>query len=169
MYSLAKQCRFLLPSRPRMFFPALSRRFVPNHRLSKAKRHPMDSETLTLWCWIYGDHFKQIFPIEISNTKTVADLRNAIKIENSSTLSNVEARALLLYKVSLAYYNECMEEPSNDDMKEPLYPELRLSRVFSHPPLEYHIHIVVRLALLPSESHSNLVSCGVSDGASLMT
>ena len=145
---------------------------MSNHHLSIAKHHHSDSEPLTLWCWIHGDHFKQTFPIEISNKKTICHLQSAIKAESPEFLHDVDVRALLLYKVSIVDNAEDTEKTLNGltlHHEEPLCPQLTLSCVFSDAPLEDHIHIVVKVAILVSESHSNLIPCGVSDSAFLMT
>ena len=145
---------------------------MSNHHLSTAKHHHSDSEPLTLWCWIHGDHFKQTFPIEISKTKTVCHLKSAIMAESPVFFRGVDARALLLYKVSIVDGAKDTEKTLNGltlHHEEPLHPQLTLSHVFPDAPHENYIHIIVKVAILASESHSNLIPCGVSDSAFLMT
>ncbi|KAI5986664.1 hypothetical protein EDD15DRAFT_2174694 [Pisolithus albus] len=48
-------------------------------------------------CWIRGDDVNHVFPVKISREADVADLKDALKEKNSSTLGNVDAKNLDLY------------------------------------------------------------------------
>jgi len=55
---------------------------------------------LNLNCFVYGDEPGRIFPIQIAQTKTVGDLRKAIKDEKKNAFRDVDADRLDLWKVS---------------------------------------------------------------------
>ena len=53
----------------------------------------------TLLCFIPGG--KSVFSVEIDKTKIVDQLKDAIKEKKKQTLANVEADALILYRVAI--------------------------------------------------------------------
>src|ERR1700733_2363028 len=58
---------------------------------------------LELNCVIFGDHHDagKVFSVEISNTKPISALKDAIKDKQQLTLRDIEANALKLWKVSV--------------------------------------------------------------------
>ena len=73
---------------------------------------PMSS-TLNLNCLVLGDDASRVFPVEIANSKTVGDLRDAIKEKNSHTFQHVDAHALVLWKVSILVNRSLTKSLSN--------------------------------------------------------
>ncbi|KAH0825821.1 hypothetical protein J3R83DRAFT_8763 [Lanmaoa asiatica] len=57
----------------------------------------MSSEVLSIDCWVYGEDVESTFPIEISSTKNVGALKNAIKEEQFASFRDRSARELALY------------------------------------------------------------------------
>jgi hypothetical protein len=57
------------------------------------------NRTIKLFCWIRGVD-DSLFPVNISQSQTVGDLKEAIKNENDNVLSNVPACQVKLWKVS---------------------------------------------------------------------
>ncbi|KIK20896.1 hypothetical protein PISMIDRAFT_63241, partial [Pisolithus microcarpus 441] len=53
----------------------------------------------TFLYWVRGDDVDHVFPVKISREADVADLKDALKEKNSSTLSNVDAKNLSLYRL----------------------------------------------------------------------
>ncbi|KAF9235049.1 hypothetical protein BU15DRAFT_21041, partial [Melanogaster broomeanus] len=104
------------------------------------------SSYITLYCWVRGQSTNRIFPVEISSTKTVAALKEAIKNKVPVVCRDIPAFALALYKVSLADNGDLkktLEHLTFDD-EEPLNPMAPLSSVFSDVPPR-HLHIVIEI------------------------
>ena len=59
----------------------------------------MTTDMLTLFCWILGDNPQRVFHVEIASSKTVDDLKDAIKME-THRFDRIDADALRLWKVS---------------------------------------------------------------------
>ena len=93
------------------------------------------------------DDPSRIFPIEIAESKTVGALRKVIKDEKEHAFQHVDADALLLWKVSIPVNRNLTEHLSKFDFVDEgsLFPVKRLSGVFSVPPEDEHLHIVVRV------------------------
>ena len=106
-----------------------------------------------------GDDASHIFPIKIAKSDTVGDLRKLIKEEKSHTFQYVDADALVLWKVSIAVNGNLAENLDPDIINDdPLLPVNRLSKVFSDPPEDEHLHIVVQA---PPAGELDIVSIGV--------
>ncbi|KAF9231409.1 hypothetical protein BU15DRAFT_56151 [Melanogaster broomeanus] len=73
----------------------------------------MDSGILELECWIHGEDTGRIFPVEISSTKTVAALKEAIKNKNPVGFCDVDPRNLDLYPFRLPDHDENLEDALN--------------------------------------------------------
>ena len=58
------------------------------------------SDMLQLWCWVEGDDHKHTFPIEITGSKTIGELKKAIKKEKEPAFDHLPADILTLWKVS---------------------------------------------------------------------
>jgi hypothetical protein len=104
-------------------------------------------EEFTLNCWVRAPHVGRIFGVKISNTETVATLKEAIKDKNSEAFRDVDAITLDLYKprnpvpkpykpnlnkFNLLEHGELLE--MGDD---------EISEVFPEPPPKRHIHVIV--------------------------
>ncbi|KAF9235725.1 hypothetical protein BU15DRAFT_15372, partial [Melanogaster broomeanus] len=100
---------------------------------------------ITLNCWVRAQSTNDIFPVKISSTMTVGDLKKAIKNEKPVDFRDVDANALALYKVSFADNGDLkktLEHLTLDE--EPLNPMAPLSSVFSDVPPR-HLHIVIEI------------------------
>ena len=97
-----------------------------------------------------GDDPHHVFDVEIGSKTFVSTLRKAIKAEAIDVFRDVAPRNIVLWKVSipidpnlaknideLCLVREHERIPS-------LRPEQKLSEIFSDPPVEGHIHIVVK-------------------------
>ncbi|KAF9231061.1 hypothetical protein BU15DRAFT_56597 [Melanogaster broomeanus] len=73
----------------------------------------MDSGILELECWVHGEDTGRIFPVEISSTKTVAALKEAIKNKNPVGFWDVDPRNLDLYPFRLPDHDENLEDALN--------------------------------------------------------
>jgi hypothetical protein len=55
---------------------------------------------LKLFCWVRGNDRGQPFPLDIVDTRTIGDLKKAIKEEKKVAFEHVDADTLKLWKVS---------------------------------------------------------------------
>jgi hypothetical protein len=69
--------------------------------------------TFELNCLVSSDDSIHIFMIEIADTKTVSTLKKAIKAKNEQLFQHVDAKALVLLKVSLPIDESLDEKLSN--------------------------------------------------------
>ena len=99
----------------------------------------------TLNCLVLGDDASRVFPVEIANSKTVGDLRDAIKDKKRPAFDHVPADTLVLWKVSILVNRSLTQNLSNRTFADesPLLPVDELSEVFSDSPARRHLHIVV--------------------------
>ena len=102
---------------------------------------------LELNCVIFGDHHDagKVFSVEISNTKPISALKDAIKDKQQLTLRDIEANALKLWKVSVPVDDNFMENVQELDLKDKhsLSSVDRLSICFSDNVVDGHVHIIV--------------------------
>jgi hypothetical protein len=101
--------------------------------------------TLTLLCYVRGDKYKQAFTVKIKEGESVADLKKAIKEEQSPIFDHVTANSLALWRVSIPCNRGLKAKVEslslNDDHS--LEPASVLSEVFSDGLKEKHVHVVV--------------------------
>jgi Crinkler effector protein N-terminal domain len=104
------------------------------------------STATILRCWVHGDDPDYIFPVEIAATKTVGDLKKAIKEEKKHAFRDVDADILVLWKVSIAFddsFNENLKNLDLDDV--PLLSARRkLSAVGLDQPTDDQLNIVIK-------------------------
>jgi hypothetical protein len=102
---------------------------------------------LELNCVIFGDHHDagKVFSVEISNTKPISALKDAIKDKQQLTLRDIEANALKLWKVSVPVDDNFTENVQELDLKDKdsLSSVDRLSTCFSDNVVDGHVHIIV--------------------------
>ena len=101
--------------------------------------------TLNLNCLVLGHDASHIFPIEIAESKTVGALRKAIKDENEHAFQHVDAKALVIWQVSIPVNRNLTENLRKLDFVDEgsLFPVEELSDVFSDSLTRKHLHIVV--------------------------
>ena len=74
--------------------------------------HPgtsLDHPILELNCFVHDDDPRHVFPVKIARTESVGTLKRSIKDDNPESFRDVDARSLVLWKVSI---------PVNDGFKE---------------------------------------------------
>ena len=98
--------------------------------------------TLALNCLVSGDDTSNIFMIEIADNKTVSALKKAIKGENEHLFQRVDAKTLILWKVSFPVEASLKDNLRNFVGENPLLPLHKLLKVFSNVD-ETDLHIVV--------------------------
>lgn len=120
---------------------------------------PNQQPLLVLNCLVLGHSCNNIFPIEISRTKSVGSLKKAIKEEKTCLFNCVDADDLVIWNVSEIANLEKPLEKATFPGKELLSPLEKLSKVFSIMPLQDRLHIVVGLA----DSSADLVINDIKD------
>lgn len=127
---------------------------------------------MTLNCWVRGYEINRISSVDISSTKTVTTLREVIKDKKPVDFRDIDADALVLYKVSLPC-NGNLDQSLKDlklDIRQALHPWRPLSQVFLDPPLQEHLHVVIETPRFShGESHVGLVCSSFPFGPFLIT
>ena len=102
--------------------------------------------TFDLNCWILNEDYTSVFPIEIGCTKTVGNLKNAIKQDQRVAFQHVDPRNLDLWIVSVFIDTSLKQNVDKLGLQnEPLLlPGTKLSKIFSDEPKDEHVHIVVQ-------------------------
>ncbi|KAF9202673.1 hypothetical protein BGZ59_002058, partial [Podila verticillata] len=101
----------------------------------------MTNIQLSLFCLVDGESTP--FPVEIESTKTIGDLKRAIKDDNSIAFADVDAKMLTLWHVSIPVLPK-------KDLKEISLAEEELdekddvSDVFKETPPKKTIHVIVQ-------------------------
>ncbi|KAF9955652.1 hypothetical protein BGZ72_003546 [Mortierella alpina] len=107
------------------------------------------SQLITLFCIIDGQPSSSAFCIKISNGFTVDDLKTSIKTRQSQLafFKNIEAINLRLWKVLIDEASHCDKAVLLSGVsgmeKKLLMSTDRLSAIFSKPPCDGYIHIVI--------------------------
>ncbi|KAF9322726.1 hypothetical protein BG006_002104, partial [Podila minutissima] len=114
----------------------------------------MTNMQLSLFCLVDGESTP--FPVEIESTKTIGDLKKAIKDDNAIAFADVDAKMLTLWRVSIPVLPK--KERKNISLvnvpsKEELDETDDVSDVFKETPPKKTIHIIVQR---PSQSRSGL-------------
>ncbi|KAF9242002.1 hypothetical protein BU15DRAFT_21037, partial [Melanogaster broomeanus] len=82
-------------------------------------------------CWVHGEDVGKIFPVKISSTETVGELKKAIKNENPVGFHDVDPRDLDLYRFRFPAHDETLEDELKKwKLDERLGPRRRLSVCF---------------------------------------
>ncbi|KAG0361522.1 hypothetical protein BG005_008112 [Podila minutissima] len=113
----------------------------------------MTNTHLTLFCLVDGEATSQAFSIEIDQTKTVHDLKGAIKTKKAPRFDDVAAHKITLWRVSIPDDDDDEEEeedlpilldniPGKDKKK--LEARRELSDVFDDKPAKIMVHAIVQ-------------------------
>ena len=102
--------------------------------------------TFDLNCWIFNEDHTSVFPIEVDRTKTIGNLKNAIKVDQHIAFQHVDPRNLDIWMVSILIDPSLKQNFDKLGLQNepPLLPGAKLSKVFSDEPKDEHVHIVVR-------------------------
>ena len=101
---------------------------------------------LTINCWVLEDDYNNLFKVEISRNKDVTDLKECIKAKNDHLLKDIDARTLILYKVSIQHSPQLAEHVSALELADlRLNPCDDLSEVFANGLPRKHVHLVVEV------------------------
>jgi hypothetical protein len=119
--------------------------------------HPsLDSEPFQLNCLVLGDHYSRVFPVEIAGTMTVGTLNDVIKDRNMHAFQRLDAKSLLLWKVSIPVDDGLNENIDNLELAvdESLSPVEELWESFPGGPAKKHVHIVIKAPAVELETCS---------------
>jgi hypothetical protein len=105
------------------------------------------TDEIELYCWVIGDDPDKIFPVQIEKSKTVGNLRDAIKTKNEPQFRDIAANTLTLRKIYVAEgdLDAQLEQIDLDYLKilDKLRPTHPLSRVFSDSLIEGHLLVII--------------------------
>jgi hypothetical protein len=105
------------------------------------------SRTLELNCLVLGDDSSNIFPVKIESTESVGTLKDAIKEKKQERFKSVDADSIVLWKVSITDDDGLQQQIEGLNLVEEQSlrrPAARLSKIFSDPVEDEHVHILVR-------------------------
>jgi hypothetical protein len=105
-----------------------------------------------LLCYVHDEDDNNAFEVTIGKEEKVYGLKKAIKKETGQTFRHVDASSLMLWKVSVPCDQNLKKNVDDlhltyDELPQSslqsLWPLDELSEVFSEPPIEKHVHIIV--------------------------
>jgi hypothetical protein len=117
---------------------------VPPQSLPSEPR--LNHRNFELYCFVFDDDPRQVFPVKIAITESVGTLMKAIKEKKKPSLHHVDADALTLWKVSIPVnvgFNPNVKKVELRD-EEALSPVDRLCNIFFVQPKDGHLHIIMR-------------------------
>lgn len=103
----------------------------------------MAAEQLSLFCWVVGDEEDNTFKIEIGKENDVADLKKAIKEDQSPRFDGSPANKLRLWRVSLSYEGFVDNAITMIQGQSSLQPNARLFTEFNGE-IVGDVHIIVQ-------------------------
>jgi hypothetical protein len=100
---------------------------------------------LELNCFVHDDDPRHVFSVKIARAESVSTLQKAIKEEKKPALDHVSADALELWMVDIPVKDDFAENVRGLELRleDELSPVDPLSEVFSDPPTQKHLHIIV--------------------------
>jgi hypothetical protein len=108
--------------------------------------HSEPLQLLELNCLIIGDSCNNIFTVKIAKTESISALKEVIKEKKKNAFEHVDADTLIVWQVSILgdiSFEQNLGEINLSD-ESSLGPMQKLSRLFSEPPIQTHLHIVVK-------------------------
>jgi hypothetical protein len=105
------------------------------------------SRTLELYCLVVEDEPSSLFPVKIESTESVGTLKDLIWLKKQERFKGVDADTLVLWKVSIPDddgLQQGIEELNLIEEQSLRQPAARLSKIFSDPVEDEHVHILVR-------------------------
>ena len=103
-----------------------------------------ESEIYTVFCLVAGEDVS--FPVEIEKSKTVGQLKDAIKKKNPTTFDGIDAKSLTLYHVDLPDDDD-LDQNVNKELErkpKPLRPSEEMADIFSEGLKKRMVHILVQ-------------------------
>ena len=96
---------------------------------------------LALNCFVLGETLQNIFPVKIDAAKNVSILKEFIKERKKFAFEHVDAKTLMLWKVSMPYseINALTELPAG----EALIPVKKLSEIFPNHEMGENIDVII--------------------------
>jgi Crinkler effector protein N-terminal domain len=107
----------------------------------------MSSRTLELNCLVLGDDPSNVFTLKISDTESVAALKQEILKEKPKTFKDVKADTLVIWKVSIPdddNFQKMLDEFEPVEGLALQRPQTCLSSVFLNLPEDEHLHILIQ-------------------------
>ncbi|KAF8454717.1 hypothetical protein BGX38DRAFT_250407 [Terfezia claveryi] len=99
------------------------------------------SDLVSLFCLVHGDSFNEVFEVKIERQEAVADLKKLIIIEGPSSLKDMRAPDLKLWK----WNKPNMVTDSDLDSNTMLNPMVKIDGIFKNdPPQEACVHIIIK-------------------------
>jgi hypothetical protein len=106
----------------------------------------MMSNTVTIFCLVQGHSAEQAFPVHISKSSFVGDLKDSIKERMSPEFDNLTANSLELWKVNIPSEETAIQQfvlEENRVSVQKLNSTIEIEEYFPAP-ARRHIHIMVK-------------------------
>jgi hypothetical protein len=108
-------------------------------------------ELYQIFC-VFEDDIKDGFFVKLEPSATVYDLKKAIVQRNPNRLKDISARGLILYQVDIPGSAKAKEDVIKKrildlDEEESLDPLQKLSQVYTTPPAEKTVHLIVQIPI----------------------
>jgi hypothetical protein len=107
----------------------------------------MMSNTITIICLVQGHSAERAFPVHISKSSLVGDLKKEIKKENPNEFRNVDAKDLDLRKVNISSDDATIQQLTLEEIEATeLRPTSKINKYFKEltdVPEDY-IHVMVK-------------------------
>ncbi len=101
--------------------------------------------SITLFCLVKGNTLANAFSVKISREEPISELKKAIKAEKQNDFAGVDADRLKLWNVTIpGDQDDQLRNLILQDSDE-LLAIRKISKYFPDPPLEEHIHVIVKL------------------------
>ncbi|CAB4422607.1 unnamed protein product [Rhizophagus irregularis] len=119
----------------------------------------------TLWCLVDGDTLSSAFPVDIEPNKTIGHLKDSVR-RKIGVPDNVKAKDIELWRVNVPFeeFKENSILLNNIEVKEKLFPTVKISSVFDDEISELKFHFIVKVPaniegyILPELESNDIIS-----------
>lgn len=101
------------------------------------------SNTLWLNCLVHDEPTEKIFTIHIEKDVRIISLKEKIKEYRRTLFAEVDAPDIVLWKAKIPYSDDIAEDIFQYDNEKLLNPIKKICDVFTEPPTDEFIHIIV--------------------------
>ncbi|PKY55590.1 hypothetical protein RhiirA4_475159 [Rhizophagus irregularis] len=134
---------------------------------SKKKRKAVEElkKEETLWCLVDGDTLSSAFPVDIEPNKIIGHLKDSVRRKIGAP-DNVKVKDIELWRVNVPFeeFKENSILLNNIEVKEKLFPTVKISSVFDDEISELKFHFIVKVPaniegyILPELESNDIIS-----------
>ncbi|KAF8653452.1 hypothetical protein AX16_003927, partial [Volvariella volvacea WC 439] len=107
------------------------------------------SNSIRLFCLIYGEPFARAFSVKTNKDDTIDDFKELIIAKKPNYFQGIDADQLDLWKVEILVIakDKAPQKPELDD-EDTLSPTKKIGKLFPVEPAEDHVHVIIRVPFL---------------------